>query len=204
MKKTIRFYIIAVIFLTIFSNSKANIINIPNDYIDIQLGINSANNHDTVLVQPGTYIENINFNGHNIILSSNYLFSNDTSIISQTIIDGNSAGAVITIESGEDSSSAIIGFTIQNGLDTLSGGILCINSNTRISNNIIKNNHTDSFNYNSGGGISCGNSESIIENNIIIDNEALNSGCGGIFCLEANPTIIRNSIINNVGGGIHI
>ncbi|MFB0516174.1 MAG: hypothetical protein ACETWG_06175, partial [Candidatus Neomarinimicrobiota bacterium] len=53
---------------TFVSISAANIINIPADSSTIQAGINGASTGDTVLVQPGTYVENINFNGKNIVV----------------------------------------------------------------------------------------------------------------------------------------
>jgi len=67
----------------------ATIINIPSEYLTIQQGIDASLVADTVLVQPGTYIENINYNGKNITVASLFLTSADTSYISQTIIDGN-------------------------------------------------------------------------------------------------------------------
>ena len=72
----------------------AQIINIPDDYPTIQQGIEAANAGDTVLVEPGTYYENINFLGKDITVASMYLFDQDTSIISQTIIDGNQPGRI--------------------------------------------------------------------------------------------------------------
>jgi hypothetical protein len=39
----------------------ATIINIPADYPTIQQGIDASTDGDTVLVQPGMYVENINF-----------------------------------------------------------------------------------------------------------------------------------------------
>jgi len=52
----------------------AQIINIPDNYSTIQLGIEAANAGDTVLVEPGTYYENINFLGKDITVASMYLF----------------------------------------------------------------------------------------------------------------------------------
>jgi len=92
----------------IYCVSSATIINIPADYPTIQQGINVSAVGDTVLVQPGTYVENINFNGHNIVLASLFLTTQDTSYISSTIIDGNQAGSVAAFESGEDSTAAIV------------------------------------------------------------------------------------------------
>ncbi|MDP6821629.1 MAG: fibronectin type III domain-containing protein, partial [Candidatus Marinimicrobia bacterium] len=63
-----------------------------NPFASIQTAIDSSSNSDTVLVQAGTYTENINFNGKNIVVGSNMLVTSDTSYISSTIIDGNEAG----------------------------------------------------------------------------------------------------------------
>ena len=46
--------------------------------------------------------KNINFNGKNIVLASEFLFNNDTSYISSTIIDGNQNGSVVTFNNGEN------------------------------------------------------------------------------------------------------
>ena len=69
-----------------FLPAAATIINIPDDYPTIQEGIDASIDGDTVLVQPGTYVENINFNGHNVVLGSLFLTTEDTIYISQTKI----------------------------------------------------------------------------------------------------------------------
>ena len=48
-------------------------IHVPGDSTTIQAGINGAADGDTVLVQPGTYVENINFNGKNIVVGSLFI-----------------------------------------------------------------------------------------------------------------------------------
>lgn len=56
-------------------------IHIPADYPTIQQGINVAFNGDTVLVEPGTYNENINFGGKNITVASEFLITLYTAYI---------------------------------------------------------------------------------------------------------------------------
>ena len=43
----------------------AEIIHVPDDFETIQGGIDEAEDGDTVLVQPGEYVENIDFDGIN-------------------------------------------------------------------------------------------------------------------------------------------
>ncbi|MCP4583419.1 MAG: DUF1565 domain-containing protein [candidate division Zixibacteria bacterium] len=201
MSKVLRFTL-ALIFIC-FASVSATIINVPVDQATIQQGIDSSSNGDTVLVQPGTYFENINFNGHNIVLASLYLTAEDTSHISQTIIDGDSSGSVVAFVNWEDSNAVITGFTIQNGYAAdYGGGIQCWWSDPTISNNTISGN--TSFNY--GGGIFCWDSNPMISNNIISGNTVVMWEGGGIYCTDnSDPLIINNTISRNsadYGGGI--
>ena len=80
--------VIIIVFILIFIQLSAAIINIPDDFDSIQAGIENSADGDTILVAPGTYLENINFKGKEILLSSHFLYNEDISYIDQTIIDG--------------------------------------------------------------------------------------------------------------------
>ncbi len=75
---------------------------VPDDFPTIQDAIWGSWHGDTVIVRDGTYVENINFNGMAITLKSEYGPAT-------TIIDGNQAGTVVTIVSGEGSDSLLRG-----------------------------------------------------------------------------------------------
>ena len=185
----------------------AAILNVPSEYPSIQAGIDSASTGDTVLVQPGTYVENINYNGKNIMVASLFLTTQDTSYISQTVIDGDSLDSVVKFESGEDSTAVLSGFTITNGYADhpyqYGGGIYCDQSSCPILDNlIICSNYSDGW----GGGISCRNGSNIyLKSTTIYDNQAHHGG--GVSCYNASPSISDVLIINNssefFGGGFY-
>jgi len=118
--------------------------NITQDicYETIQNGIDAATDGDTVLVQPGTYVENIQIEGKIITIASLFLTTQDTSYISQTIIDGNDNGRVVGLYNYEESDSepVISGFTITNGEDSDGGGIYIYGCSPVLSNLIITDN----------------------------------------------------------------
>ncbi|MCK4694339.1 MAG: hypothetical protein KAT74_01185, partial [Candidatus Cloacimonetes bacterium] len=175
----------------------STIINIPADQPTIQAGIDVAVDGDTVLVQPGTYVENINFNSKNIVVASHFLTTQDTSYISQTIIDGNQNGSVVTFDNGEDSTAVLMGFTITNGLgngypEYSGGGVTCRNySNPSIDNVIITGSSADI-----GGGIYIVNSSPKIEECTITLNQVFEFGAG-IYLIGGTPIIKNNEISFN-------
>jgi hypothetical protein len=176
------------------------VLSVPYDYQTIQQGINASSDDDTVLVYPGTYDENINFDGRIITLGSLHLYTGNYSHISSTIIDGDSSGSVVTFENGEDSSAVIAGFTIRNGLAENGGGIYCFYSAPTIMDNVISENTAIS----EGGGVFCFFSNPLISNNVIQENNAISGG--GIDCRYSNPLISGNRLIRNEvsweGGGV--
>ena len=78
------------------------------DYQTIQSAIDISKNRDSILVFPGYYSENIDFQGKSIIVLSN-------SGPDSTTIDGNEDGTVVYINDGDLDLTKIKGFSIQNG-----------------------------------------------------------------------------------------
>jgi hypothetical protein len=156
----------------------------------IQVAINASTTADTVVVHPGRYYENINFEGKNITLTS--LDPNDSNIVETTIIDGNFNGTVVTFDSGEDTNCVLEGVTITNGW----GGVGCFQSSPKISNCKIAGNTSE--------GIYCQESDAVIENCVVTGNSGWD--VGGIRCDCGNISISGCDIRLNTGeyggGGI--
>ena len=199
--------------LTVYDN-EGNDSNTREDYIhvksssvfevssgvdNIQDVIDQAKDGDTIVVHPGTYYENINFKGKDIVLTSLYLLTKDTSYISKTVIDGSQNGRVVTFDQGETNWAELCGFTITNG----DGGIYCKYSSPKIVKNII----TDNYCW-QGGGIYCKSSSPIIKGNIIEDNFAYEKGGGMYFSYNTSSSRIENNLIYKnkaaLGGSIYL
>jgi uncharacterized membrane protein len=183
-----------------------NTILVPGNYPTIQAAINAASNGDTVLVSPGTYVENINVNGKAITVTS----SNGPLT---TIIDGNHNGTVVTFNHSETAASVLSGFTIRNGFQNggFGGGISISSASPTVSSNLITGNHAAT-----GIGIFVNGGSSLIKNNTISNNDQTGAGSGGsggggilVFGASSGTVqIIANTITNNSllsggqGGGI--
>jgi hypothetical protein len=208
-------------------------LHVPGDHPTIQEAIDASSHGDTVLVDPGFYKENIDFNGKEIWVKS-------TGGSAVTTINGNQMGSVVTFKSGEGPGAILDGFNLRNGSgksgyfmyygggiycesssptirnnefgnnsvgDWMSGGIggamYCINGAPLIENNFIHNNHA----YDGGGGIALYGT-GIIRNNHIEDNHCGGSG-GGIYCMDGPVEISNNKVMKNssgdhsAGGGIY-
>lgn len=212
------------IFLVYPSSTPGSIIRVPEDHLTIQAGIDAAIDGDTVLVDTGTYVETINFNGKNIVVGSLYLTTGDTSHISQTVIDADSTGHVVTFENGEDSTAVLSGFTLTDAfldwgvycvqsspsLFDLSifgnrgGGLYCKGCNLRLKSVAIRNNWSAWL----GGGILSDSSTLQLEDVEISGNLSTTSG-GGIYSqgstlLLDNTRIVDNDTWEGNAGGIYL
>lgn len=89
MKKIVIVFILLLFNGTLFATTHTISLDGSADFTAIQDGIDASSNGDTVLVYPGTYYENITYNGKNIKVASLYLTTQIDSFINATIIDGN-------------------------------------------------------------------------------------------------------------------
>ena len=104
----------------------------------IQEGIDKAVEGDTVIVAEGSYVENIQLKGKNIVLTSTDPLN--PTVVAHTIIDGNQENPVVIFTGTEDETCLVAGFTLRNGrgLDwRYGGGIYGSGTHATIRHNII-------------------------------------------------------------------
>ena len=151
-------------------------------YSQIQVAIDASAHGDTVLVHPGTYYENIRFNGKNITLASLELTTGDLSYKYNTVLDGGNNGPVISV-SDLESQFVIRGFTVTNGsgiyddyYDTTVGGGICVGRlggqrDCKIINCLVTGNKADL-----GGGIRVSAGNMSLSGVSIVNNTGDNGG----------------------------
>jgi hypothetical protein len=218
MYKPVRHTCLLILTVAFAGSVPAAVIHVPADEPTIQAGINAAKNGDKVLVGPGTYFENIEFEGKRISVVSE-------AGPEQTIIDGNNSFmSIVLFEGGETRKTVLNGFTIQHGGASGAAGIYLFASSATISHNIFRENGAGGE-Y--GTAITCNICSALItgntfeENNcdvqdissvldvfngsqpLIVNNVFANNPCRAVNLIvpaEAAPTIANNTFVGNREG----
>lgn len=215
---------ISLLLITFIIESFGTTRNVPSQYAAIQTALNAAQSGDTVLVQPGTYYENViwpNVNGIKLFSAG------DTA---NTIVNGNGSDRIFNvIYSSIDTTSEVKGFSLLNGNVSngnggaiqlinaglkllnvsihdcsapagIGGAIYASNSTLLVSNSSIYSNIADNTGgvYLSGNGIIV--DQSAVCSNTCSGNWRVGSGSGGMAIINANFQISNSAISNNVSG----
>ncbi|NUN70732.1 MAG: right-handed parallel beta-helix repeat-containing protein, partial [Bacteroidetes bacterium] len=161
----------------------------------------------------GTYYENINFRGKNIVVTSRFYENSGTQYILSTVINGSTpshpdTASCVLIVSGESSSAVLQGFMLTGGKGTRwtdehgagiyreGGGILVALSSPTIRHNIIMGNeifNAAAVSSTGGAGMRIGDGGATVEHNVIIRNRSMYGA--GIVLNYCSGTVIRNNII---------
>jgi len=209
-----RFHLLALALCFASLSARAQTtIHVPADQQTIQAAINAAADGDTVLVAPGTYTENISFNGKAITVTS-------SGGASQTTIDGGQKGVIVSFTNKEARGSVLNGFTITDDAPPLptpatfaTDGILVSGASPTIANNVITGDRGYGIEVELGAPLIQGNT---ISNTATQYDPRFDFGCdyldgSGILIagIAGSPTEILGNIIEKnraqcYGGGIRI
>ncbi len=210
MFKHVTSAVITILIVTcFFSNSQADIINVPDDNETIQGAINNSGRGDTVLVQPGVYEENLDYGRRIITVGSLYLTTNNEAYIDSTIIDGTDNGPVLHFHGGESPDARLTGFTLQNGSGyaaggtTFGGAVHCWqNSSPTLDHLVVRRSQAAN-----GGGIYCQDTNQMEISHVEIYQCEASNGAG-VRVLRGSAVLdhvsIHDNSASNVGGGMQI
>ncbi len=175
----------------------------------IQASIDAAQDGDVVEVGPGTYVEQLDFMGKDLVLRS-------TQGPELTVLDGDDYGgpfpwtgtSVVSFTHGEPLSATLEGFTITNGHGQpviwevgrgwLEAGVLILNSSATIIDCIFTENHSRHSGQSLGAGVAVMRGTALIRDNVFRDNLGFWGG-GGVGLVESVASIEGNLFENNLG-----
>jgi hypothetical protein len=171
----------ASLFLLFAAPALADTIHVPGDFPTIQEAINNAVDGDLVLVAPGTYLENLNYQGKDITLESEWGPE-------ATVIDGGYVNPVLKFVSGETQDAVLDGFTVTHGYHDLGGGIYMNGASPWIQNCILRENEC----FIDGGAMYYLNGSPTVSNCLVIHNIAIVFDAAGIYCGENSSGVITS------------
>jgi len=159
-------------------------LHVPADYSSIQSALDVASDSDVVLVAPGTYHENLLFNGKATLLLS-------AAGPAQTVIDGSQAGPVVEFDDHEGPGSTLEGFTLRNGSGAFGGGVTVSFASPTIRNNVFEDNSA----FGGAAAIGLDGSSSLVERNLFRNNSCdtqLTSGVVSVF--NTSGVLVQNNV----------
>ncbi len=190
-----------LIWALFLSVTTATTLHVPDEYPTIQAALMAADSSDTVLVQPGTYYENIfwpDVNGIKLISAGDS---------SNTVIDGSGNGSVIYLNPSTatiDSTTEIRGFKITNGGNIANGGGMLVSNASPVLTRLWVTGNTATTD---GGGLYLNSSNPTLTHVTVSGNTA-GSGGGLLIYYNSNPTLtdvtVTGNTATNYGGGLYI
>ena len=181
---TFVFVLSIVTLISGFRTTTANpgTITVPTDYLTIQEAVNNAAAGDTIIVQGGTYIENV------IVDKVVFLIGADRD---STIVDANGTGNAFSVVAN---GVTVSNFTVRNSGDSLiNAGIYMSGSGGNISYNRLIGNNNDGIGLHSSNAV-------LVMNNIVSTN--INDGIS--LTSSTNCTVQDNVVTGNNENGVAI
>ena len=175
--------------------------SIETPFKTIEKAVSIATDGDTIRLNPGVYVELIEFEGKQIVLESRAFELDSLELVSETYFaPGPLGGTCFTLEGNDDDNIVIRGLSFRGGSDPFGGGIVISNCSPVLENIFVTDNTSEI-----GGGIYLSNSDAILKD-IQISNNGGNLG-GGLYITGGSPYIDGALIHDNIaywGGGIYL
>jgi len=194
---------ICALLLALPTAATARILDVPGDHNRIQDAIEASSDGDSVLVQPGTYLETLDLGARAITVTGTA--PADSAVVAATVVDAAGAGLVAVFSGGEGSGSVLAGLRLTGGHGTFGGGVHCLAASPTFLHCIIDGNTADEH----GGGAYCSNASPQFVSCRIADNSATGtafSSGGGAYCAGGSAprfeltTFAGNRAWKNGGG----
>ena len=163
----------------------------------IQEAIEVASEGASIVVQTGTYQENIDLLGKNLTLLG--IDPATTTAAPFPVIEAARMGPVVTFSSGEGPDCLLMGFVITRGQGQPTGAILCEGASPTIANCLIVGNRSTDPN---GAAVYCRNSGAILTNCTITDNYAGTQGAA-LALIDSDVTVANSILWGNTPSDIH-
>lgn len=196
---TFRIQLFAILLAVYFAQPQdgaASILWVPSEYADIQSAVNASQPSDTILIAPGSYIENIQMTSHGLVVASHFLQNNDSSYISQTVLRGclpnGDEGRPLVLESVDD--VKMVGLSFHDGRVTgeNGGAILAISSSLELMHCWFIGNEAEE-----GGGVYLDSCTATINHCRFRDNIASQAG-GGFAGVDGSYTLEYDLFESNI------
>lgn len=160
-------------------------INVPADQPTIQAALDAAVAGDTVVVAPGTYVENLDFAGKDVALVT-------SGGAAATTLDANGSTGVQIGPAG-----SIAGFTITGASEYFGAAIEVHGAGSVISRNVFEDNAQRAGGY--GAAIGGNNASPIVERNLFRRNSCDSQFLSGVvaFVNSSSPRIQSNVFVDN-------
>ena len=121
-----RIFIALAMTLLLTAVAAANVLRVPEDFAAIQPAMDASSVGDTVVVARGTWVGLLESPTHSLTLCSEFLFSQDSTDVIETVLDAEFQGTLLTVNTCGDALFRIYGLTLEHGQgQQINSGVNC-------------------------------------------------------------------------------